>query len=120
MPKGPFPPGIFVIGHGYGHARTTDPETDVVAFLQHWITSSHAENARQSLAGESGVRCVVLVARTDGPASAMIRTLSESPGAVLGTPLRLPNEIDAVVVITNDEVLDYGLAGGWRRRPIAA
>jgi hypothetical protein len=118
--KGPYPPGILMIGHGYGHARTTDLEADVVAFLQDWITSSHADNARQSLAGENGFRCVVLVASMDGPASAMIRTLAENPGSMLRTPMRLPDEIDAVVVITDDEVLDYGLADGWRRRPIVA
>jgi hypothetical protein len=48
----------------------------------------------------------------DGPASAMIRTLSENPGPVLRTPLRLPNEIEAFVIITDDEVLHYGLADG--------
>jgi hypothetical protein len=32
--------------------------------------------------------------------------------------LRLPDEIDAVVLITDDEILDYGLADGWRRRTI--
>src|ERR1700680_503895 len=66
MPKGAFPPGILLIGHGYGHERTTDIETDVVAFLQDWLSSSHADNARQSLAGENGVRCAVLVASMDG------------------------------------------------------
>ena len=78
MPKGAFPPGILLIGHGYGHERTTDIETDVVAFLQDWLSSSHADNARQSLAGENGVRCAVLVASMDGPASAMIRTLGKT------------------------------------------
>jgi hypothetical protein len=53
----------------------------------------------------------------DGPASAMIRTLSENPGPVLRTPLRLPNEIEAFVIITDDEVLDYGLADGGGADP---
>jgi hypothetical protein len=120
MPKGAFPPGILLIGHGYGHERTTDIETDVVAFLQDWLSSSHADNARQSLAGENGVRCAVLVASMDGPASAMIRTLGESSGTALRTPLRRPDQIDAVVIITDDEILDYGLADGWGRRTIVS
>jgi hypothetical protein len=48
----------------------------------------------------------------------MIRTLAENPGAVLRTPVKLPIEIDAVIVITDVEVLDYGLVDGWRRRTI--
>jgi len=118
MPEGPYPPGILILGYAWGHSRTTDPERDVVGFIQAWLLSPQAENAKLSLHHERDVRRVlVLVASMEGPASAMIRTLSEDPEASLRTPLQLPKEIDAVVVIAADEVLDYGLVDGWRRRP---
>jgi hypothetical protein len=47
-----------------------------------------------------------------------LRTLEETRGEQLRTGLTLPEEIDAVIVITDAEVLDYGLVGGWRRRAI--
>jgi hypothetical protein len=119
MPRGTFAPGIFFLGYGYEHARTTYVEADVVGFVQAWLDSSYAENLRHSLAGERGVRAAVLVASTDGPALAMTRTLEENPGVAPRTPLRLPHEVDAVVVITPRDVLDYGLANGWRRRAVA-
>jgi hypothetical protein len=118
IPGEAFAPGIFFAGHGYGQARTTYLEDDVVAFLQHWLDSPQADNARQSLAGEAALRCVALVASMEGPAAAMLRTLEETRGEQLRTGLTLPEEIDAVVVITDAEVLDYGLVDGWRRRAI--
>jgi hypothetical protein len=101
-------------------ARSGQPylEDDVVAFLQHWIDSPQADNARQSLAGEAALRCVALVASMEGPAAAMLRTLEETRGEQLRTGLTLPDEIDAVIVITDAEVLDYGLVDGSRRREI--
>jgi hypothetical protein len=110
IPGGAFAPGIFFADHGYGQERTTYLEDDVVAFLQHWLDSPQADNARQSLAGEAALRCVALVASMEGPAAAMLRTLEETRGEQLRTGLTLPDEIDAVIVITDAEVLDYGLA----------
>jgi hypothetical protein len=46
------------------------------------------------------------------------RTLEETRGEQLRTGLTLPDDIDAVIVITDAEVLDYGLVDGWRRRAI--
>lgn len=117
MPEAPWPgPGIVVFGYGHGHSRTTNLESDVVAFLQEWLSSSASENAKQSLANEGERhRVVVLVASPDGPSSGMVRTLSENPDTPLQTPLRLPANIDALIVITPYEVLDYGLTDQWRR-----
>ena len=30
----------------------------------------------------------------------------------------LPDEIDSVIVVTDAEVMDFGVVEGWRRRPI--
>ncbi len=115
---GPYPPGIFMIGHSYGYERTTDPERDVVALVQEWLDSQKADNLKRSLRNANAVRIAALVASPDGPAHALINTLAESPEARLHTPLRLPAEIDVVVVIAGPEVLDYGIVEGWRRTPI--
>ncbi|MBX9918754.1 hypothetical protein OS122_26225 [Mycolicibacterium mucogenicum] len=115
---GPYPPGILMIGHAYGHDRTTDPERDVVALVQEWLDSQQSENVKRSLGNANTVRVAAFVASMDGPAHALINTLAKSPEARLLTPLQLPDEIDVVVVIADDEVLDYGLVEGWRRTPI--
>jgi hypothetical protein len=107
-----------MIGHAYGYDRTTDPERDVVALVQEWLDSQHADNLKRSLRNAKKMRVAALVASMDGPARALISTLAESPDARLLTPLQLPAEIDAVVVIAGPEALDYGIADGWRRRPI--
>ncbi len=117
-PGGPYPPGIFMIGYAYGSERTTDPERDVVALVQKWLDSHYADNLKRSLRNIDKVRVAALVASMDGPARALISTLAESPEKRLFTPLQLPDEIDAVVVIAGPEVLDYGIAEGWRRTPI--
>jgi hypothetical protein len=44
-------------------------------------------------------------------------TSAISPAAIRAG-LTLPDEIDAVIVITDAEVLDDGLVDGWRRRAI--
>lgn len=123
VPHSPWGPGVVVVGHGYGLERTTYLEYDVVAFLQDWLDSSDAENLRRSLKDETGVRCGVLVASFQGPASAMLRTLAENPpdsSPPLRTPLRLPNEIDSLLVIAETEALGYGLWGnGWSRHILA-
>lgn len=118
-PGGPYPPGIFMIGHAYGYDRTTDPERDVVALVQKWLDSQHAENLKLSLRSANKMRVAVLVASMDGPARALIKTLAGSPETRLLTPLQLADEIDAVVVVSGSEALDYGIVGGWRRTPIS-
>ena len=45
MPSGPYTPGIWFLGHGYGHSRTTRLDYDVVGFLQAWLDSQYATNA---------------------------------------------------------------------------
>src|SRR6478609_9595294 len=97
--------------HCFGPIPNTSRVTSgwSAAFLQHWLDSPQADNARQSLAGEAALRCVALVASMEGPAAAMLRTLEETRGEQLRAGLTLPEEIDAVVVITDAEVLDYGL-----------
>jgi hypothetical protein len=117
-PGGPYSPGIFMIGHAYGYERTTDPERDVVALVQKWLDSEYADNLKRSLRNADKVSVAALVASMDGPAHALINTLTESPEARLLTPLQLPDEIDVVVVIAGPEVLDYGIVEGWRRTPI--
>lgn len=106
-------PGIFfAVAHGL--SRSTYLEDDVVVFLQKWLDSEHSTNARQSLAGEKVRRILGLAASMDGPAAAMLRTLSETPGAI-PRPLRLPSEIDALVVTTVQEVLLFDGVTGWHR-----
>ncbi|MGV0737519.1 hypothetical protein ABQF35_11165 [Mycobacterium syngnathidarum] len=106
-----------MIGHSYGYERTTDPERDVVALVYEWLDSQKADNLKRSLRNSDTVRVAALVASPDGLAHALINTLAESPEALLLTPMRLPAEIDVVVVIAGPEVLDYGILEG-RRTPI--
>jgi hypothetical protein len=54
----------------------------------------------------------------DGPAAAMLHTLQENPGVAPPTPLRLPVEIDVVVVLTGNEVLHFDASSGWARRTL--
>lgn len=54
----------------------------------------------------------------DGPAAAMLRTLAETPGGAIRTPLRLPPEIDALVVDTREEVLHFAPTLGGRATPL--
>jgi hypothetical protein len=49
----------------------------VVGFLQQWLDLRFAENLRESLTFEQGLRIAVLLASTDGPALATTRTLEE-------------------------------------------
>jgi hypothetical protein len=125
IPNAPWGPGIVLMGHGYGIARTTKPEDDVVGFLQRWLDSNQAENLRWSLKPEKPLRRIaVLVASFHGPASAMIHTLMENPpdsSAPLRNALTLPSEIDTLIVIAEGQVLDYGLVGAvWRRHRLEA
>jgi hypothetical protein len=56
----------------------------------------------------------------DGPAAAVLRTLAETPGVAIRTPLRLPPEIDALVVDTREEVLHFDPSIGWARHAAAS
>ena len=111
-------PGIF-FSVAHGHSRSTYLEDDVVTFLQQWLDSKYSTNARKSLAGEKRTRVVALVASMDGPAAAMVRTLSGTRGVAIPTPLRLPPEIDALVVTTREEVVHFGRNTGWARHTTA-
>lgn len=112
-------PGIhFAVAHS--HSRTTYLEDDVVAFLQRWLDSEYSMNARKSLASEKRRRVVALAASMDGPAAALVRTLSETPGVAIPTPLRLPREIDALIVTTGQEVLHFDRDTGWGRHTTAS
>jgi hypothetical protein len=50
----------------------------------------------------------------------MLRTLAETPGGAVRTPLRLPPEIDALVVDTREEVLHFDPSIGWARHAAAS
>ena len=114
IPVAGMEPGIF-FSASYGHSRTTYLEDDVVGFLQQWLDSKHAVNARKSLAAEKGIRVVVLVPNINGPAAAMLRTLAETSGAAISTALRLPPEIDALVVTAGEEIIHFDPGTGWTR-----
>lgn len=112
-------PGI-LISESHGGSRSTDIETDVVWFIADWLASDHAENLRDSFRAETGQRVAVLVADRDGPAEGVIRTLDEND-ACPATPLGVPAEVDAVILVAGvQHVLDFGLADGWRRRDLAS
>lgn len=111
-------PGI-LLAISHGHSRTTYLEDDVVTFLQRWLDSEHSANARESLAGEKRKRVVALAASMDSPAAPMLRALAETPDVAIPTPLRLPPEIDALIVTTGQEVLHFDRYAGWRRHATA-
>lgn len=112
-------PGIF-FSTSHGHSRTTYLEHDVVGFLEQWLHSRYAANARKSLAPERRKRVVVLVPTMDGPAAAMLRTLAETPGVNIPTTLRLPQEVDALIVTTDDEVIHFDPTVGWARHTVVS
>ncbi|NHE67814.1 hypothetical protein G9U53_26280 [Rhodococcus sp. D-46] len=116
VPNSPLGPGI-ITTDSHGTTRTTDLETDVVHFLSEWLNSDLAANLRSSLRTESGRRIAALIADSDGPAAGMIRTLYENDSTP-STPLTLPAEIDAVILIAGTHVLDYDIDIGWQRRTI--
>lgn len=100
-------PGIFFCT-AHGHSRTTYLEDDVVGFLQQWLDSEHSVNARQSLAADTTTKGVLaLVPNMEGPAASLLRTLAETEGEAIPTALRLPPEIDSLVVATGREVLHF-------------
>lgn len=112
----PFAPGLVLNGDIHWQERTAEIDWDVAEFLQHWLHSEHASNARDSLAAEKGLkRCVILIAELDGPAAKVVHTLAENPDALPATALSLPPEIDAVIVVSGSDIIDFGVADGWRR-----
>ncbi len=110
-----WPPGILFTGTLSGHARTLDLEFDVVAFLQNWLDSAQSKKGRDALAGRDGVHVLALVPSRDGPAAGMLQTLMETRGEIPTTALRLPAEVDELIVVTNDEALRFSPGGGWSR-----
>ncbi|GAB5901768.1 MULTISPECIES: hypothetical protein [Mycobacteriaceae] len=115
VPDSPLGPGILLSGTISGQARTLDLDYDVTAFLQDWLDSEQSTNARQSLAGRAGIHVLVLMASLDGPAAGLIHTLRETPGEVPAAALRLPDDIDVLIVTTNIDVLRFTPNGGWLR-----
>lgn len=115
LPDTGMEPGILLTGTMSEQGRTTHLDDDVSTFLQDWLDSDQSDNARRSLAGRAGVHVLVLVPSLDGPAAGMIHTLLETPGnAAPTTALRLPDEIDALIAVTNTEVLHFD-GHGWSR-----
>jgi hypothetical protein len=108
-------PGILFSGSISEQSRTTELDYDVTAFLQDWLDSGKATNAQESLAGRAGVHVLVLMASPDGPASGLIHTVQETPGEVPSAALRLPHDIDVLIVATNTDVLLFTPRDGWSR-----
>jgi hypothetical protein len=110
-------PGI-MFSTAVGTRRTTNIDLDVVEFLQDWLDSPESTNLRESLAGEPLWRVAVLIADSGGPASGMLRTLMDTTDGpvVPKAELRLPPEIGSLILVAGNDVLDFGLADGWRRR----
>jgi hypothetical protein len=116
QPSSPLEPGILLSGTIAEHSRTLDLDYDVTAVLQEWLDSEHSANARQSLAGRSGVHVLVLMASPDGPAAGLLHTVQETPGKVPVAALRLPDDIDVLIVASNTDVLHFTGREGWSRR----
>jgi hypothetical protein len=108
-------PGILLSGSIGEQSRTTGLDYDVTAFLQDWLDSNEATNARQSLAARVAVHVLVLIASPDGPAAGLIHTLQETPGEVPAAALRLPDDVDVLIVATNTDVLRFTASDGWSR-----
>jgi hypothetical protein len=111
----PLEPGILLSGTISGQERTLDLDYDVTASLQDWLDSGRSANARQSLAGRAGTHVLVLMASLDGPAAGLIHTLQEMPGEVPAAALRLPEDVDVLIVATNRDVLRFTPDEGWSR-----
>lgn len=112
----PLEPGILLSGTVSGHSRALDLDYDVTALLQDWLDSEQSANARQSLAGHPGIHVLVLMASLAGPAAGLIHALYETPDEIPTAALRLPDDIDVLIVATNTDVLRFTSADGWSRR----
>jgi hypothetical protein len=113
LPDTPLEPGILLSGTISEQSRTANLDYDVTAFLQDWLDSDRATNVRQSLAGRAGVHVLILMASPDGPASGLIHTMQETPGKVPAAVLRLPHDIDVLIVATNTDILRFTPHDGW-------
>lgn len=116
QPNSPLEPGILLSGTIAEHSRTLDLDYDVTAVLQEWLDSNQSANARQSLAGHAGVHVLVLMASPDGPAAGLIHAVQQTPSDVPAAALRLPDDIDVLIVATNTDVLRFSPRDGWSRR----
>lgn len=116
QPNSPLEPGILLSGTIAEHPRTLDLDHDFTAVLQEWLDSDQSANARQSLASCSGLHVLVLMASRDGPAAGLIYTLQQKPGEIPVAALRLPGEIDVLIVATTTDVLYFTPRDGWSRR----
>lgn len=116
QPDSPLEPGILLSGTIVEHSRAHDLDIDVTDFLQDWLDSDQSANARQSLAGRTGIHVLALMASPIGPAAGLIHTVQETPGEVPTAAPRLPDGIDVLVVATDTDVLKFTPADGWSRR----
>lgn len=118
VPDSALEPGILLSGTIAAQPRTLDLDYDVTAFLQDWLDSDQPANARRSLAGRAGRHVLVLMASLDGPAAGLIRTVQETPGEVPSAALRLPEEVDILVVVTPTDALRFARDEGWTRHTV--
>ncbi|OKH75436.1 hypothetical protein EB74_27580 [Mycobacterium sp. SWH-M5] len=58
---------------------------------------------------------MALVSSPDGLATGMLQPLRETTRELPRTALRLPSEIDELIVDTNDDVLRFVSGGRWLR-----
>ncbi|WP_245905803.1 hypothetical protein [Mycolicibacterium palauense] len=115
LPDTKLEPGILLTGTITEHPRTLDLDGDVAAPLTKWLDTDQAANARRSLAGRPGTHAVVLMASLDGPAAGLVHTLHETPGEVPTAALRLPDDIDILIVATDYDVVRFTPQDGWSR-----
>ena len=83
------------LGHGHGHSRTTYLEHDVVRFLQAWLDSKYATNARKSLAEQLAGILLKGTDHRDGR-TVHARDEHEHPRTGLGERRRSPGRAETV------------------------
>lgn len=115
LPDSPLEPGILLSGTVVEHDRAVDLDLDVTAFLQEWLDSDQSIKARRSLAGCAGEHVLVLMASLNGPAAGLVHTVRETPGEAPEVALRLPDDIDILIVATNTDILRFARDEGWTR-----
>ena len=115
LPDTELEPGILLTGTITEHPRTLHLDDDVSALLQDWLDSDQTANAEQSLAGRPGTHVLVLMASLDGPAAGLVHALRETPGEVPTSALRLPDDIDILIVVTDYDVVCFTPDDGWSR-----
>ncbi|WFS11946.1 hypothetical protein [Rhodococcus aetherivorans] len=113
----PFGPGILLAGYMHGHRRPHDIDTAVRDQLQYWV-DTESTNMRASLAAEELLRCGVVVAPIRGASFALVRSLTEDfndPSALPSVPLKLPGEIQTLLVVAGDHALRFTPPNTWHR-----